>query len=509
MAIVDELVTLLGLKTDPKAERNAKGFNKLLDGVTKMAVKAGTALVALQGATTAWVSTTANAVDAGGKLADSIGVSYESLQELGFATERAGGSVSELNSDLVNLTQSMASPIPGEFNQNLALMGISVRKANGELRSADDVLGDLAGKFENVNAIQAQQLGKKLGLSQSTIKLLQQGQDGIAGLRAEARALGAVVPEEAKKDAADYVDAITNIKAALTGISRIAAMSIAPAMKDAMVLVQKFLATNRQLIRSGLTDFAKGVTEGFSRFFTAAKSVWDIISGLLGPVGDFIGGMDRADVVTGLVATALSLVAGIGAIFAAKFIAIGAAVGGALLVLEDLLTWFRGGDSVIGRFVDSSLEKVHAFIETFKSEFPALADFIETVFTKIGEVMSGVFEMALTAIKGTIEGMKDAIFGVFDSIKNLGMGALEGLESAASWLGFGKEEAAAGSPSPMAYGAPGTTTNNARGGDTTVNVTMQSTGSVAGDIAKAKRGFADMGRLSQTASPGLFAPVAG
>ena len=109
MAVVDELVTLLGLETDPSAKGEAKSFSELVGGVRKASLAAGTALIALSGAAFAMAKQFAGTADESGKFAASVGINIKKLEELEFATERAGGSSSELRGDLDGLAKTFGS----------------------------------------------------------------------------------------------------------------------------------------------------------------------------------------------------------------------------------------------------------------------------------------------------------------------------------------------------------------------------------------------------------------
>lgn len=462
MPVVDELVTILGLEADSSAEREAGKVRASLASVRDWAVKAGVALTGAAVAIGAYTKSVAAAVDEGGKFAASVGISYEALQELEFATERSGGSVEELRGDLQSLTQTLSSPVPGEFNQQLALMGISARGAGGELKNSTQVLEELALKFERYNAVEAQQIGAKLGLSQSTIRLLQNGADGVAQLRAEARALGGVIPTEATLQAAEFNDRLTDVQFAIKGIAQTAAIALFPALTDSLAAARDFFVANRAIISSGLEQFARGVVQGFQQFFKVVAAITDAVSEFLAPLGDMAGNLDTVDVFATAVTAALTGLAGVLIIIIAKFVLIGAAIAAVVLVVEDLITWFRGGESIIGGFFESILAYIDKAIEKFNA-------FRELIVDKIGGALSSV----------------------------------------ADFFGFGSDGAQAAAPGSTAP-IPSSIINNSQSSNasTTNNFTINGAGdprSVAAEVA-ARSGAS---QTLQTATPGQLAPTLG
>lgn len=389
--IVDELITLLGFETAPGSEQEAKKFGASVDAVKNFAVGAGLALAGATAAIGAWAVSLAASVDAGGKFADSIGESYEDLQEFEFAAQRAGGSAEALRGDLRKLTDDMSSPIPGEFNQELMLLGINTRNASGEMKTATEVLTDLAGKFEGMSAQRASQFGARLGLSEDTIMLLQQGADGIAQLRAEARDLGGILPNDARIVAAEFNDQLTNIQFSLSGIARQAGVAVLPALTEVVQAANAFIAANRQIIQSGLEAFVNGTVQGFRQFGDLVGSIAGAIGDLLGPMGGLLGNLDATDAIATAVTAALAGIVAVVTVLSVKFITVGLAIAAVVVALQDLIMYFQGGDSAVGRFLDN-----------LEQRFPAVFGAVREFLTSMGGIFSDWAEGAGESISSVI-----------------------------------------------------------------------------------------------------------
>lgn len=440
MAVVDELITILGLKADRSVDSEASRVSGALESVRNGAAVAGAALIAGAGAVTVWVTSLSSATDEGKKFADSIGVSFEAMQELEFAVQRSGGSVSELRSDLDNLTKTMSSPVPGEFNQALAIMGISARNASGALKTSDEILTDLSKRFEGLSAQKQVQLGAKLGLSSSTIKLLQNGREGIEELRKEAQQLGGIISDEDALNVAEFNDRLLDMQTVLKGIATGVGVSLLPAFTDLFTVARDFFFANREIISAGLEQFIDGVAEGFG-------IAWDVMSRVVETIGDMVDGLfplnsdlDATHAIAIAVAGVLLSLVAAAAAAAAPFLAMAAGATAVVLVLEDLWTFFEGGDSVIGGFVDQ-----------FENRFPALFDLLRAFGTLIQETL-------LAPIQLIIDGWTE----IFDLLSSIDVSegitdALDFLESTAASFGFGDSVAP---PSPAALSAGGGVTNN-------------------------------------------------
>jgi len=201
-------------------------------------------------------------------LAEKSGVSVEKLSELRFAGESTGTSFETLTGGLGRLSKQMAAAAGGnkEAIATFEALGVEVANADGTLRSADDVLRDVATRFASyedgaAKAALAQRLFGKSGADM--IPLLNQGAAGISRLADEARALGVIYDSKTAKAAADFNDNLTKIKLA----SEAASVSIAgPLIQSLARLSAEFLEAKKNggLLAAGLASYRKGVGEFWS-----------------------------------------------------------------------------------------------------------------------------------------------------------------------------------------------------------------------------------------------------
>ncbi len=461
MAVVDELVTLLGLETDPAAEGEAKNFNNLLGGVRKASLAAGTALVALTGASFAVAKQFAATADESGKFAASVDINLKKLEELEFAAQRVGGSSSELRGDLASLADQFGS--------------------------ADRGIDALIQQFDGLSDEEARLAGATFGISETTLRLLREGSDGVAALRAEFRELGGGLPDDAAERAAEFNDQWLNLTTTVAGIAGTVQVALLPAFSSATQGLREFLVNNRELISSGLETFIAGVQKGFSDFGAIIDSIVDFIRPLLGEIGSLTEGLEFVDIIGNLVTATLVTFAALLTPLAIKIAAIAAALIAVGVAIDDVITFFKGGDSVIGRFFDA-----------FEERFPALFALFEAWFG----LLRGGFDLLVEGVKL----VADAVASLIPDIGGLAEGALDLINSGAELLGFGGDDTASAA-NGAAAAVPASVVNNTTNsqGGSTVNVTQNITG--AGD----PRGVASestqrLGSAVQTLSPGQRAP---
>lgn len=414
MAIIDELITLLGFESDSSVKKESDKYNYSLKSMTDGAAKLAAGVLAAQAVITGFVASFAATTDESGKFAAQIGISYESLQELEYAAQIAGGSVDELRGDLAGLAEQF-----------------------GHLGSADNILLDMAEKMEGLSRVEQLQLGKQLGLSSGTLRLIAEGKDGIAALREEARALGGVLSEETTKDAAAFQDQLVRLDTVTGALFGTIAAGLLPVLTESSKLMTDFVVANQELIKSSVGQVIGGMTMGLG-LFTDAMSV------LISFFPDLEGGLDATRVIALAVAGAMSILAANMLIAAAPFIVIGIAIAAVIIILEDLWTAIQGGDSVIGDLVDSFTKKFPLIAEVIgrvvgigseyfitlwdviKTTFSFITDYISTSIDVWGDIFSAGFQfiedlLGDVSLEGAVEklmdSMSDAFSSAFESIK--------------------------------------------------------------------------------------------
>jgi hypothetical protein len=275
-------------------ETDTKRAEKALNDFQKSAVKAGKAIgMALAGATTAiaaMVKSQINLADANIKLAQGAGTTVETLTSLGYAAQLSGSSTEELGRALGRLGKGVADAArgTGEASKAFDAMGISVKDANGQLKSSDQIFKEVAGKFSQYedgaakSALAMQIFGKE---GAKLIPMLNAGADGLAAMEEEARALGVVMDSETAKAAEVFNDNLTRLNKVKEGLVNRIARELLPTLQN---LTTRLFESAKS---SGALDQAARAAAAGVRILL---SVGAIVAGAMQTLGQSLGGVAAA-----------------------------------------------------------------------------------------------------------------------------------------------------------------------------------------------------------------------
>ena len=509
MAVIDELVTLLGLKLDPKAVREAGLLKSALGGIVTGAVAAGAALAAAAAAVQTYAMGQAESIAEGKRFADMLDLSFEKLQALEYAATALGGSSQELRSDLEKLTKSMSSPIPGEYNQTLYLLGISARDASGKLKGADEVLLNIADKLSGMSKQRQLQFAERLGLSQTSLRLIQQGRGGIQQLTAEAQSLGIVLDKQTGEQALKFQTTLAKLRGTVGGIGKAITAGLLPALEEGVKWLAEWIAANRQIIASGIQQIVEGVARGFSLFGSAVGALRDVLKRIIGPFDGFVKNLDATQAIAVAVAVALGGVVLAAAAWVAPFAAAAAGVAAFVVVLEDLYTFFQGGESLFGEWVQS-----------FTDEYPNLAKVIGGIISLLGDLVGWAADKAPAAFKllGTViaapfkfaAAALDLLISGVDKLIGIVQAAPEAFRSVAAFLTPGLNITAGAMASPIPGSVISSTSRGGGGTGAPTVGTLNING--AGDPVAVGNEVArqlSWGESLQSVAPGMLGPQVG
>lgn len=414
--VIDELITVLGFKQTGTAhleayKRNINGVVGSIGILAKRATIAAAAItaasVAIGGGLIAFVKPVAEEYDKLIKVADRVGVSFEKLQELGFAAEQSGSTLDGLAAGLTEITKRLGEAERGTGRAKKALddYGLSAVDSSGKAKKADEFLIELADVFTRLTEAQQVDLASKLGLDQGLMTMLKSGREGIVQLMEQKRRLG-VVDEEQARAAERFND---QLNATVTGVKNLrdrVALSLLPVLTRWLESMENWIVANREVLRQGLERAAAGlarVLESVARMGAAAART----------IGWVATEVER---LTGISMSTLVGAAGFGLLIRrhpiiAFFIAL-------LAVLDDIRVYMSGeGESVIGTLVG----KFQEFAETF----PGLANMITQVGGALFYLVAGLlaFRLAVTGIKAS----GAALAGIFSFMgAGAGVGAAAG-----------------------------------------------------------------------------------
>jgi hypothetical protein len=243
-----------------------------------------------------------NAAGGLGELAEQAGVSVEGLQILRFAAAQAGVSTEQLETGLQRLTRTLGEA--GEGSQQalaaFARLGVDVRDSAGRLRTAEQVLPEIAEALSRIQdpaarAAAAVDLFGRGG--QALLPILSQGAEGLRRAEQQARSFGAVLAEELSARADSAGDALAVLNQQIAVLQQRFAAGLAPTILDGIRLLQEGLrGLNTLLDNPSLRNLLLGGAAGSTVLggATAGAIAGARLGSLLGPWGAAIAGTGGA-----------------------------------------------------------------------------------------------------------------------------------------------------------------------------------------------------------------------
>jgi hypothetical protein len=221
-----------------------------------------------------------------GKSAQKIGIPVEELSKLEYAARLADVPLAGLEGSIKKLSKAMGELAGGGENdagEAFRALGIQVTAANGQLRPTSAIMADVAEKFAGMQdgaakTALAMALFGRAGADM--IPLLNGGREAIAGAAAELAQFGGVVTPEAAKQAEEFNDNLTRLKAAGEGLAQQVAVQLLPSMVE---------LTNAMVEFAKDGDVAKSVADGIAGTFRFAAEGAIFLSQAVFEVGTLIG----------------------------------------------------------------------------------------------------------------------------------------------------------------------------------------------------------------------------
>ena len=225
------------------ASRSLQSFGKL-SGVVMGAAAVGAAAL-----TSAYASMVKQSIDAADRLNDlskQSGVSVETLDKMQFAAAQSGASLETLAKAAKELNRSIAeagSNASSEAAKEFAEMGISARTASGQLKNVDQVMIEMADRFERQadgaeKVAAAQKLMGKAGAEM--IPFLNEGGESIKRMGESIRP----VSTEAAKMSDEFNDTLGRIGRKFTDFANEVTERSLPALNQLAKWFEDFTAKN-------------------------------------------------------------------------------------------------------------------------------------------------------------------------------------------------------------------------------------------------------------------------
>lgn len=407
--VIDALVVTLGMDL-AGMKQGAGEANGVLEQLGKTAQKAlaiigGVAL--LKSAITNYL----DAADAVGNFSRALGLDVEMVQMWGNMAQRAGGSADAMQGTIKTLTEEMVKLKAYGMSPTLGMWqatGVSMRDANGQIKTVDQMLLGLAERMEGMSAVRQDIIGKRLGLDEGTITLLQKGKKGLEEMLLRQKELGVY----SKQD----VELARKVKVAFADLKQAWDMTAAVAMRALVPAIQ--------LVTDALTDVVLWVRQHKEFIYAFFISVATIVGAILVPM---------------LEKMALGWWKAFAPIM--PIVAVVAALGAAIALLyDDYAVWAEGGESLFGdawadveQFVNLSIDAFNQLGSILMALWEIVAPYFKAQLGNILDVVKGTFQV----IAGMLAWLADLFTGNWEHMGESGMRVLEGLGNVAKGVFMG------------------------------------------------------------------------
>ncbi len=403
--IVRELYAKLGLEFD---DTKLKKVEEKLDGLKSTLSTIGLSVTAASATLFGFAKLTANAGDEAGKTAMKLGLNVETLQRLQTAAEYANISNGSLQQGLGTLAKNLTSARDGSADtaKSLRKVGIDIGRMGGRIPSATEALNLISDRFSKMpdglekTALAMDIFGKA---GRDMIPFLNKGSAEIEKAASLADRYGLVMDQEAVQASAEFNDTIQESVFALRGLRNILGLGLMKVIKPLAEQFNQFISENR--VR--LADKIRFAFDGMATF---VRLVWRGMLALVESVGRFVdmfGGLERVAKIVGVIAAVFlagKLVSGIGSVIIAVWRAVAAFVAmdvaalaiplaiGAIalavgLMIEDIVTFFQGGESYFGKFLANFPVLGKAILGVFSLIKKAVMDVVEAYSIMFGWIM--------------------------------------------------------------------------------------------------------------------------
>jgi hypothetical protein len=254
------------------------------------------------------------------KTASKLGIGTDALQELRGAAQLAGIEARTFDMAYQRFTRRAAEAAAGtgEAKDALKALGIQLTDANGRMRPAEELLGEVADAMAKIKSpADRVRIAFKLFDSEgvSMVNMLQNGSKALQAARKDFRDTGAVISGSTLKASVTFNDAMTRLTAAIGGISAEIVGKLLPDLTSGAGGMLEFIKANRADIIEKAGAAIKSVGEIARGFATAVKAAAPVVQSIV----DKLGGWENVGI---------AIAALIGVKFAASAVSFGVAIGG-------------------------------------------------------------------------------------------------------------------------------------------------------------------------------------
>lgn len=387
--------------------------NQVTDAAKKLALPITAAATAVGFSLQQMMSKFLDTGDAIDKASIRLGIGAERLQSLQYAAKMSGATAEDMNSALGKLNENIAKAAAGK-NEELASLfkklGISLRDANGHVRTAADVLPEFADAIQrNTNSsVRARMAIAAFGdAGQKLIPMLQDGSKGLADMEKRAHDLGLTMSQDDVKAAASLGDKFTDLGSVFDSFGNTISAKLAPVLGPLIDDLTEFLAKNKDAFAGRLSEAVSKLADSLKKvdFEKLANEAMDCFHAI-GELYDKLGGFD-------------TIIKGFAAFMAGKAVlSIGQFVGSLITLGQSFWGLIPIIRSVGMAFIANPIGAVITGIALGAAWIITNWDKVGPFFTQLWNSITGIFTSAVSNIEKVISGLVDGIKTLWSGLFN-------------------------------------------------------------------------------------------
>lgn len=353
---------------------------------------------------------TGDAID---KASMRLGIGVDKLQSLQYAAKMSGATAEDMNSALGKLNENIAKAAAGK-NEELASLfkklGISLRDANGHVRTAADVLPEFADAIQrNTNSsVRARMAIAAFGdAGQKLIPMLQDGSKGLADMEKRAHDLGLTMSQDDVKAAASLGDKFTDLGSVFDSFGNTISAKLAPVLGPLIDDLTEFLAKNKEAFAGRLSEAVSKLADSLKKvdFEKLANDAMDCFHAI-GELYDKIGGFDT------IMKAFAGFMAGKAVISIGQFVGSLITLGRSFFALIPIIR--AVGIAFVANPVGAVITAIAAGAALIMSNWDKVGPFFTQCWNVITAIFTGAIKTIENVISGWIDGIKTLWSGLFN-----------------------------------------------------------------------------------------------
>ena len=442
-----DMTTALTIKANVVGQGEIGGLQKGLGKVTGQTNKATTAMGRLRGAASgalgamrsflpvlgvagiaAFGKRNLDAADSMSKLSQRTGIAAPTLDKFRKVAELSDTSIQSLEKAFPALARGIDDAIvkgTGPAAEAFSRLGVGLTDANGKARETDEVMLDLADKFQQLPdgtekaALAAQIFGQRLG--SELIPLLNSGGDAVRGM-------GTALTQDFADKAAAFNDKLENVQEKLGDMALKLTEALLPALEAIIPAIESLVTGFTSLPGpvQGLIVALGGIAAVafvFAPLVTALTSIGPLLGGLVTAIGPVVAA------VKGLGTVLVGVFSG-----PVGWVALAVAAGAAIYTFRDQIA---EAFTVVGEHLQIAAQTFNrVFVQPVIQGGQAVYDGLVNTLSQIGAALKSPFEAAANMIRGIVNGVLNGIGNAVNSVVNAINSVISGANNALSKLGL-------------------------------------------------------------------------